>query len=164
MTAQRRSDALRFGLRPPLRAPERRWLHLSRGRDLGVLRTPPPLSLYLKIHRADCYSSCRKFARMAIGRAGLSFSKGSWGNRESSKRPCEAQGFYEGLQIDRAGLALRIHDLLQLHPFATVYDLVARPGRALRPSTRRWLLWSAWAVAAAVTLGVTCAETAQEIF
>jgi Fic family protein len=103
----------------------------------GVLRNPLLyLSLYLKAHRADYYRLLQEVRENGAWEAWLEFFLD--GVAETANQAFEAAVRIAELfakdraliatESDRAGSALRIHDLLQLHPFATANDLVARTG------------------------------------
>lgn len=103
----------------------------------GVLRNPLLyLSLYLKTHRTDYYRLLQEVRENGAWEAWLEFFLD--GVAETANQAFEAAVRIADLfakdreriakESDRAGSALRIHDLLQLHPFATANDLVARTG------------------------------------
>jgi Fic family protein len=103
----------------------------------GVLRNPLLyLSLYLKTHRAEYYRLLQEVRENGAWEAWLEFFLD--GVAETANQAFEAAVRIAELfakdreqiatESDRAGSALRIHDLLQLHPFATANDLVARTG------------------------------------
>lgn len=103
----------------------------------GVLRTPLLyLSLYLKTHRADYYRLLQEVRENGAWESWLEFFLE--GVAETANQAFEAAVRIAGLfasdreriaaESDRTGSSLRIHDLLQLHPFVTANDLVARAG------------------------------------
>lgn len=103
----------------------------------GVLRNPLLyLSLYLKTHRTDYYRLLQEVRENGAWEAWLEFFLD--GVAETANQAFEAAVRIADLFVkdreriatdsDRAGSALRIHDLLHLHPFATANDLVARTG------------------------------------
>jgi Fic family protein len=103
----------------------------------GVLRTPLLyLSLYLKTHRADYYRLLQEVRENGAWESWLEFFLE--GVAETANQAFEAAVRIAGLfasdreriaaESDRMGSSLRIHDLLQLHPFVTANDLVARAG------------------------------------
>ena len=103
----------------------------------GVLRNPLLyLSLYLKTHRADYYRLLQEVRQNDAWETWLEFFLD--GIAETANQAFEAAVRIADLfakdreriatESDRAGSALRIHDLLQLHPFVTANDLVARTG------------------------------------
>ncbi|BBU64240.1 cell division protein Fic (plasmid) [Methylosinus sp. C49] len=103
----------------------------------GVLRTPLLyLSLYLKTHRADYYRLLQEVRENGAWESWLEFFLE--GVAETADQAFEAAVRIAGLftsdreriaaESDRTGSSLRIHDLLQLHPFVTANDLVARAG------------------------------------
>lgn len=103
----------------------------------GVLRNPLLyLSLYLKTHRADYYRLLQEVRENGAWEAWLEFfldGVAETANQAFAAAVRIADVFAKdreriATESDRAGSALRIHDLLQLHPFATANDLVARTG------------------------------------
>src|SRR3974390_2075863 len=101
----------------------------------GVLRNPLLyLSLYLKTRRADYYRLLQEVRENGAWEAWLEFFLD--GVAETANQAFEAAVRIAELfakdreriatESDRTGSALRIHDLLQAHPFATANDLVAR--------------------------------------
>ena len=99
----------------------------------GVLRKPLLyLSLYLKTHRADYYRLLQEVREQGAWEAWLEFFL--TGVAETANQAFEAATQIVELfkrdreqitaQSDRAGSALRIHDLLQQHPFMTAGTLV----------------------------------------
>lgn len=102
-----------------------------------VLRTPLLyLSLYLKTHRADYYRLLQEVRENGNWEAWLDFFL--TGVAETANQAFGAATRIVGLfkddrdlitaQSDRAGSALRIHDLFQQNPFLTASQLVARTG------------------------------------
>ena len=103
----------------------------------GVLRNPLLyLSLYLKTRRADYYRLLQEVRENGAWQAWLEFFLD--GVAETANQAFDAAVRIGDLftkdreriatESERAGSALRIHDLLQQHPFATATDLVARTG------------------------------------
>ena len=103
----------------------------------GVLRNPLLyLSLYLKTRRADYYRLLQEVRENGTWEAWLEFFLE--GVAETANQAFDAAVRIADLfmkdrariaaESERAGSALRIHDLLQQHPFATATDLVARTG------------------------------------
>ena len=103
----------------------------------GVLRNPLLyLSLYLKTRRADYYRLLQEVRENGAWEAWLEFFLD--GVAETANQAFDAAVRIAELftkdrariaaESERAGSALRIHDLLQQHPFATANDLVARTG------------------------------------
>lgn len=103
----------------------------------GVLRSPLLyLSLYLKAHRADYYRLLQEVRERGAWEAWLEFFLD--GVAETASQAFEAatrivELFKEDREritvgSDRAGSALRVHDLLQQNPFATANLLVERTG------------------------------------
>jgi Fic family protein len=108
----------------------------------GVLRKPLLyLSLYLKTHRADYYRLLQEVRERGAWEAWLEFFL--TGIAETANAAFDAASQIAALfqrdrariatESDRAGSALRIHDLLQNHPFATSGGLVQTTG--LTPPT-----------------------------
>jgi Fic family protein len=103
----------------------------------GVLRSPLLyLSLYLKTRRADYYRLLQEVRENGAWEAWLEFFLD--GVAETADQAFDSAvriGVLFGtdreriaMQSQRAGSALRIHDLLQQHPFVTSNDLVVRTG------------------------------------
>ena len=103
----------------------------------GVLRNPLLyLSLYLKTRRADYYRLLQEVRENGAWEAWLEFFLD--GVAETANQAFDAAVRIADLfakdrariaaSSERAGSALRIHDLLQQHPFATANDLVAHTG------------------------------------
>ena len=103
----------------------------------GVLRNPLLyLSLYLKTRRADYYRLLQEVRENGAWEAWLEFFLD--GVAETANQAFDAAVRIAELfakdrariaaESERAGSALRIHDLLQQHPFATANDLVAHTG------------------------------------
>lgn len=103
----------------------------------GVLRNPLLyLSLYLKTRRADYYRLLQEVRENGAWEAWLEFFLD--GVAETANQAFDAAVRIADLfakdrariatESERAGSALRIHDLLQQHPFATANDLVIRTG------------------------------------
>lgn len=103
----------------------------------GVLKTPLLyLSLYLKSRRADYYRLLQEVREHGAWEAWLEFFLD--GVAETANQAFEAASRIAELfnddreriaaQSDRAGSALRIHDLMQRNPYATSNQLVARTG------------------------------------
>ena len=103
----------------------------------GVLRNPLLyLSLYLKTRRADYYRLLQEVRENGAWEAWLEFFLD--GVAETANQAFDAAVRIADLfakdrariaaESERAGSALRIHDLLQQHPFATANDLVAHTG------------------------------------
>lgn len=101
----------------------------------GVLRKPLLyLSLYLKTHRADYYRLLQEVREQGAWEAWLEFFL--IGVAETANQAFEAATRIVALfkrdrekisaESDRAGSALRIHDLLQQNPFTTAGTLVTR--------------------------------------
>ena len=102
-----------------------------------VLRRPLLyLSLYLKTHRADYYRLLQEVRERGAWEAWLEFFLD--GVAETANQAFDAATRIVDLfkrdrervtaESDRAGSALRIHDLLQQNPFATANALVGRTG------------------------------------
>jgi Fic family protein len=102
-----------------------------------VLRTPLLyLSLYLKTHRADYYRLLQEVRERGAWEAWLEFFLD--GFTETADQAFDATMRIVELfksdreritaQSERAGSALRVHDLLQQNPFATSRMLVDRTG------------------------------------
>lgn len=103
----------------------------------GVLRKPLLyLSLYLKTHRADYYRLLQEVRERGAWEAWLEFFLD--GVAQTANQAFDAATRIVDLfkrdreritaESDRAGSALRIHDLLQQNPFATANVLVERTG------------------------------------
>jgi Fic family protein len=103
----------------------------------GVLRKPLLyLSLYLKTHRADYYRLLQEVREHGAWEAWLEFFLD--GVAQTANQAFDAATQIVGLfktdreritsGSERAGSALRIHDVLQTHPFVTAGDLVKRTG------------------------------------
>ena len=94
------------------------------------------LSLYLKMHRADYYRLLQEVLERGTWEAWLEFFLD--GVAETANKAFDAATHIVELfkrdreritaESDRAGSALRIHDLLQQNPFATSNALVERTG------------------------------------
>ena len=94
------------------------------------------LSLYLKMHRADYYRLLQEVRERGTWEAWLEFFLD--GVAETANKAFDAATHIVELfkrdreritaESDRAGSALRIHDLLQQNPFATSNALVERTG------------------------------------
>jgi Fic family protein len=108
----------------------------------GVLRNPLLyLSLYLKIHRADYYRLLQEVRERGAWEAWLEFFLE--GVVHTANQAFDAATRIVDLfkrdrerisaESDRAGSALRVHELLQQHPFLTSNFLVERTG--LTPPT-----------------------------
>jgi len=103
----------------------------------GVLRKPLLyLSLYLKTHRADYYRLLQEVREHGAWEAWLEFFLD--GVAQTANQAFEAATRIAGLfkedreaiteRSERAGSALRVHELLQQNPFATANLLVSRTG------------------------------------
>ncbi|TDN67256.1 Fic family protein [Paraburkholderia sp. BL10I2N1] len=103
----------------------------------GVLRSPLLyLSLYLKTHRADYYRLLQEVRERGAWEAWLEFFLA--GVAETANQAFDAATRIVGLfkddreritaESERAGSALRVHDLLQQNPFLTANLLVERTG------------------------------------
>lgn len=103
----------------------------------GVLRKPLLyLSLYLKTHRADYYRLLQEVRERGAWEAWLEFFLD--GVAETANQAFDAASRIVDLfkrdrdriteESERAGSALRVHDLLQQNPFATAAFLVGRTG------------------------------------
>jgi Fic family protein len=103
----------------------------------GVLRKPLLyLSLYLKTHRADYYRLLQEVREHGAWEAWLDFFL--TGVADTANQAFDAATRIVALfkqdreritgESDRAGSALRIHDLLQEHPYLTANLLVERTG------------------------------------
>jgi Fic family protein len=103
----------------------------------GVLRSPLLyLSLYLKTHRADYYRLLQEVRERGAWEPWLEFFL--TGVAETANQAFEAATRIVSLfkedrerittESDRAGSALRVHDLLQENPFLTANILVDRTG------------------------------------
>lgn len=106
----------------------------------GVLRRPLLyLSLYLKTHRADYYRLLQEVRERGAWEAWLEFFLK--GVAETANQAFDAATRTVDLfradreritaESDRAGSALRIHELLQQHPFLTAGQLVAQTGLSM---------------------------------
>jgi Fic family protein len=103
----------------------------------GVLRKPLLyLSLYLKTHRADYYRLLQEVRERGAWEAWLEFFL--QGVAETASQAFDAATRIVDLfkadreritaESERAGSALRVHELLQQHPFLTAGQLVERTG------------------------------------
>lgn len=101
----------------------------------GVLRNPLLyLSLYLKRHRADYYRLLQEVREQGAWEAWLEFFLD--GVAETASQAFDAATRIAGLfkvdrerinaESERAGSALRVHELLQQHPFLSAGQLVER--------------------------------------
>ena len=103
----------------------------------GALRKPLLyLSLYLKTHRADYYRLLQEVRERGAWEAWLEFfldGVAETANQAFDAATRIADLFKEDreritVQSDRAGSALRVHDLLQQNPYVTATLLVERTG------------------------------------
>ncbi|QEL22950.1 Fic family protein [Bosea sp. F3-2] len=106
----------------------------------GVLRRPLLyLSLYLKTHRADYYRLLQEVRERGAWEAWLEFFLK--GIADTANQAFDAATRIVDLfradreritaESDRAGSALRIHELLQQHPFLTAGQLVTQTGLSM---------------------------------
>jgi Fic family protein len=94
------------------------------------------LSLYLKSRRADYYRLLQEVREHGAWEAWLEFFLDGVAQTANQAFDCATRivelftSDRERISMgsDRAGSALRIHDVLQAHPFATAGDLVGRTG------------------------------------
>jgi Fic family protein len=103
----------------------------------GVLRKPLLyLSLYLKTHRTDYYRLLQEVREHGAWEAWLDFflaGVADTANQAFDAATQMVELFKEdreriAAESDRAGSALRVHDLFQQHPFLTANQLVKRTG------------------------------------
>jgi Fic family protein len=103
----------------------------------GVLRKPLLyLSLYLKTHRTDYYRLLQEVREHGAWEAWLDFflaGVADTANQAFDAATQMVELFKEDreritAESDRAGSALRVHDLFQQHPFLTANQLVKRTG------------------------------------
>jgi Fic family protein len=106
----------------------------------GVLRRPLLyLSLYLKTHRADYYRLLQEVRERGAWEAWLEFFLA--GVAETANQAFDAATRIVDLfrsdrerittESDRPGSALRVHELLQLHPFLTAGQFVGQTGLSM---------------------------------
>ncbi|MBP1807447.1 Fic family protein [Rubellimicrobium aerolatum] len=103
----------------------------------GVLRKPLLyLSLYLKTHRADYYRLLQEVRERGAWEAWLEFfldGVAETANQAFDAATCIVELFRQDreritAESDRAGSALRVHELMQQTPYVTSNQLVARTG------------------------------------
>ena len=118
----------------------------------GVLHAPLLyLSLFLKTHRDDYYRLLQAVREQGAWEAWLDFFLE--GVEETAKQAIDAATRIVELfrkdrerivaESERAGSALRVHELMQQTPYVSSNQLVSEPASPHRPSTLHSSIWNA---------------------